>query len=98
MALLANKDDEDKSAIPAGYKQVAADKNGFLLRQEEKARFEHNLMSSCISRCFKTNMVSSVVSIEESDCQVKCMAKGLETMALFEYLNIKSEKKESLLL
>ena len=96
--MLANKDDEDKSAIPSAYNQIAANKNFFLLQQEEKARFEHNIMSQCIKHCFKTNDVSSVVNNDESECQVRCMGKGLETMALFEYLNIKSEKQASLLL
>ena len=97
-AMLANKDDGDMSAVPASYKQTSASKNAFLLQQEEKTRFEHNIMAQCIKVCFKTNDSSSVVNIAESDCQVRCMAKGLESMALFEYLNVKNEKKDSLLL
>ena len=97
MALLAGKDDNE-ATVPSAYKQIKVSKNAFLLQQEERSRFEHSIMSQCIKQCFKTNDVSSVVNISESDCHVRCTAKGLETMALFEYLNIKSEKKDSLLL
>ena len=64
----------------------------YLLGIEEKARFEHVAAGKCIKPCFST-LESSVMKIEESECMTSCMAKAMETRALFDYLKAKRDYK-----
>ena len=49
-------------------------------------------MNKCIAPCFK-NLDTNVVTIEESECMTNCMAKGLETQAMFKYMNADQDLK-----
>ena len=61
---------------------------------EEQAKYEHVAAGNCIRGCFSNiALKSSVVNVEESECMTKCMAKALETRALFDYLKAKKDYK-----
>jgi len=81
--MLRGKD--DKADYPAEWDWVKANKNQYLLTIEEKGIFEHVAASKCIEPCFN-NLKTSVVNNEESNCMTNCVAKALETRALFDYL------------
>ena len=83
--------------MPDGWDWVRKNKNFFLLQMEEGSRYEHVATGSCIRKCFPTN-ATGVVTVAESECQTNCMAKALETRALFEHMNLKSEGKNSIIL
>ena len=90
--LLREKD--TAAEYPSDWDKVRANKNSFLLTIEEKARFEHVAVSKCIAPCFN-NTKTSVVNTEESNCMTNCIAKALETRALFDYLQAKDTYKKS---
>jgi hypothetical protein len=88
--LLREKDEEFET--PEGWAYVKKNKSQFLLELEEKSRFEHVAAGNCIKPCFKA-MKTSVVSVEESECMTNCMAKAMESRALFDFLKAKKDYK-----
>jgi hypothetical protein len=81
--LLREKD--ESFDMPEGWAYVKKNKSKYLLELEERSRFEHVAAGNCIKPCF-TAMKTSVVSVEESECMTSCMAKAMETRALFDFL------------
>ena len=88
--LLREKD--EAFDMPEGWAYVKKNKSKFLLELEEKSRFEHRAAGNCIKPCFKA-MKTSVVNVEESECMNNCMAKAMESRALFDYLKAKKDFK-----
>ena len=86
------RDKDTAGEYPAEWDKVRANKNSFLLTLEEKTRYEHVAVAQCVAPCFN-NTKTSVVNTEESNCMTNCMAKSLETRALFDYLQAKDTYK-----
>jgi hypothetical protein len=71
-----------------GYDWIKANKNHWLIENEEHTRFNKRLMGSCIGPCFKGTLTTPVISNEESNCFTNCMGKGLESQYVFSNLNM----------
>jgi hypothetical protein len=88
--LLRAKD--DTFDVPEDWAYVKKNKSKFLLELEEKTRYEHVAAGACIKPCF-TGLKTSVMSVEESECMTNCIAKAMETRALFDFLKAKKDYK-----
>ena len=85
--ILKHKD--DKITMPPGWEYVKENKNAYFLRSEEAHAFEHKLTAKCLQTCWQTHQTSSVVNVQESECQTNCFIKGVQVRALFENLNLR---------
>ena len=94
--MLRNKDEAVE--LPDGWEYVRKNKNAFLLRKQEAGRFEHLVTGQCLNKCWQTSHISSVVNVQESECQTNCMTKACEVRAIFEYMNLKEDGKKSIVL
>jgi len=88
--LLREKDEAFE--VPDDWVYVKKNKGKFLLELEEKTRYEHVAAGGCIKPCFSA-MKTSVVSVEESECMTNCIAKAMETRAMFDFLKAKKDYK-----
>jgi hypothetical protein len=59
---------------------------------EENSRYNKQLMGKCVKPCF-SNLATSVVTTEESECMTNCMGKGLEVHAMFRLMNADQDLK-----
>jgi hypothetical protein len=79
------RDKDEDFSLPQDWAFVKKNKSTFLIKMEEQGRYEHVAAGKCITSCF-TALKTSVVNVEESECMTNCMAKSLETKALWDHL------------